>query len=163
MTDSPAVRRRTVCFDLLLENIIYAIYGIIFLLVDDFRVDLSCGDILVSQQFACRVKVNIERKHEGGEGVAAHMKCDLLLHSGGFRPVAEYDAHAACGRQAENPVIVTGVATLRKPFHSLRREGKINRCVGFLHDNGHAPLLAVLMDLTPPQGADVARAKPAVT
>lgn len=31
----------------LLENLVHTIYSIIFLLVDDFRVDLRCGYILV--------------------------------------------------------------------------------------------------------------------
>ena len=64
-----------------LENLVHAVYGIVFLLVDDFRVYLSCGNILVAQQLACRVEVNIKRQHEGGEGVAAHMKSDFFLHT----------------------------------------------------------------------------------
>lgn len=38
-----------------LKDFINAVDGIVFLLVDDFCVDLRCGDILVSQQFACCV------------------------------------------------------------------------------------------------------------
>ncbi len=47
------------------------------------------------------------------------MKSDLFLYLCGFSPVAEYDADAACGGEAENPVIIPGIASLRHLPHRL--------------------------------------------
>lgn len=61
-----------------------AIGGVAFLLVDDFGVDLRCGDVFVGEHLRYGVDVGAVGYQQGGVCVAQTVEGDFLGDSGGF-------------------------------------------------------------------------------
>ena len=88
-------------------------------MVDNLRVNLRGGNVLMAEQLARGINVNIQSQHHGRESVSADMVGHVLVYASRLRPFVKDDADTDFRRKVENLVLVLCIATLRQPLHRL--------------------------------------------
>ena len=80
---------------LVFENVIDTVDRLVFLLVDNLRVYLRGGNVLVSEQLARGINVNVKGQHHRCETVAGEVIGHMLGYACRFRPFVEDYADTA--------------------------------------------------------------------
>lgn len=137
--------------------------GVVFLLVDDFRVYLRGLHVRVAEQLADRVEVRAERQQHRREGVAAHVVGYVLGNARALYPRFDEGIAGILARQrGKYRLFFVRTVPFRHPFPGLRGEGQVKRLACLLHDDAYMPLFARAVHVLPFQGQHVADTQPAV-
>ena len=80
---------------LVFENIVDTVNRLVLLLVDNLRVYLCGGNVLVTEQLARGINVHIQSQHHRCEAVPTHMIGHVFGYACRFRPFVKDNANTA--------------------------------------------------------------------